>query len=110
MAVVIRVPDNCTAITFSSSGAKVPVANEISGITADECRQCVRPESRPSLVTTNLTTGATDIKLPACITGANSITIAGVQYTPSASGVISAVPAAAATLFLTQNFTLVTGA
>lgn len=107
----VRVPVNCSSITFTVSGVRGVVARVVSGITPQEETALVynsRVVNR--LIYTNPSTGAADIALAPVIT---SITIASNVY-PVTSGRISAVPAAAATAFLgatfNQPFELITGA
>lgn len=108
MARTLRVPSNCSNIILAASGSQNPAAELIATITAAELVDCVHHTTKPSLVRA-AANGNVDIKLPLSITGADSITIAGASYTPDADGIITGVPAAAASAFLYQNFSLVLG-
>lgn len=116
----IKCPSNVTSITFATSGAKVPDGNGlITGLTSGEITGLVRGGAveggnnlgSAMLMSTNAD-GSVVISLPPVITG---LTIAGVAYTvngnitPWGKTLSAAVPAAAATTFLQQNFILVTG-
>lgn len=108
----LRVPVNCSSITFTTSGVKAPVARLITGLTAAEetaLAQWSRYQ-RTQLINANLSTGAIDIQFPAGIM--TSITINGNVKAINGAGVCSAVVAADATAFLgaTQNEPFQTGA
>ena len=111
----IRVPSNVSSMTFATSGVKAPVANIITGLTADEAtafgEQFTRGFAGIRLISTAVN-GDTTISLPTAIT---SITINAVVYavngavTPWGKLLASAVPAPAASSFLYEGFALVTG-
>ena len=97
----LRVPANCSSITFTVSGVKAPVARIISGLTANEETLLGgpgNPQNQVVLVTTGAL-GVTTIKFPVGII--TSITINAVPYAVNAvTGFITGVPAADATAFL----------
>ncbi len=96
----IRVPPNVSSVTFSTSGVLTPTNNIISGMTPAELTDVTSPYSwgpgTPDVITSNVSTGAVDMRVPASIT---SITINGVVKAVTA-GVISAVAAADAAAFI----------
>jgi len=96
----IRVPPNCTSITFTTSGVKIPVNNIITGLTALEATTACSPYSKGAghdpVVSQNNANGQLTLRVPAGIT---SMTIGGNVYAV-ASGVISAVLPADATAFI----------
>lgn len=96
----IRVPPNVSSVTFVSSGVLTPTANIITGMNATELTDVTSPYSwgpgTPDVVTSNLSTGAVDMFVPASIT---SITINGNVKAVTARK-ISAVAAADAAAFL----------
>ena len=101
----LRVPANCSSITFTTSGVKAPVARLITGLTATEetaLAQWARYQTT-KLINAALVGGAIDIQFPAGIM--TSITINGNVKAINGAGVCSAVAAADATAFLgaTQN-------
>lgn len=115
----LKCPTNVTSITFATSGVKVPNGdNQVTGITAAEITAMTRAfgglgtkRGAAKLVSTAVD-GSIVISLPVVIT---SITIDGVVYavngvvTPWGKLLSAAVPAPAATDFLSQNFSLVQG-
>lgn len=109
MALTMRVPSNCSEVIFSFSGIKNPVGGVVSGMTAAELASAVHHTTRPRLVkgeTNPAIAGTAQIVLPPLV---NTVTIDGVQYVGTGGTVIT-VPADDATIFLNENFTLVTGA
>ena len=95
----IRVPPNCTSITFSVSGVKAPVSNVITGLTADEATEMCSPYSAgPSTrhVKATAANGDVDLFMPSGIT---SITIGG-NVKAVANNAITALAPAAASDFL----------
>jgi len=96
----IRVPSNVSSVTLVTSGVLTPTAGVITGMTAAELTDLVSPYSwgpaHNNVVSSNLSTGALEMRVPASIT---SITINGVVKAVTA-GVISAVAAADATEFI----------
>ena len=115
----IKVPSNVTSITFATSGVKVPSGGLVTGLTAAEATALAKNSASShnlqpgaaNLVTTALN-GDCTIALPTVIT---AITIGGTGYTvtgtvyPFGRGLNAAVPAAAASQFLYENFSLVQG-
>ena len=96
----IRVPPNVSSVTFVTSGVLTPTANIITGMTPTELTDVTSPYSwgpaTPDVLTSNLSTGAVDMKVPLSIT---SITING-NVKAVTAGVISAVAAADAAAFM----------
>ena len=96
----IRVPPNVSSVTFVTSGVLTPTNNLISGMTPAELTDVTSPYSwgpaEPDVATSNVSTGAVDMKVPLSIT---SITINGVVKAVTA-GFISAVAAQDAANFL----------
>jgi hypothetical protein len=93
----IAVPNNVSSVTFSTSGVKAAASGIVTGITANEATAVCNLNAEPYLQKTNQATGATDIFFPDNVL--TSITIAGTAY-PITAGLITNVPAAAATAFL----------
>lgn len=116
----IKCPSNVSSITFAISGEKIPdAAGLITGITAGEATGMVRGGAikggsnlGSAMLISTAMNGDVIISFPTVVTG---ITISGMEYTVSGSitpwGKVlnAAVPAAAASLVLQQNFILVTG-
>lgn len=95
----IRVPPNCTSITFAVSGVKAPVNNIITGLTPAEATEMTSPYSAgPGNLHVKYTApnGDTDLFMPGGIT---SITIGG-QVKAVSNGAISALSGAIASAFL----------
>jgi hypothetical protein len=93
-------PSNVTSVTLTEV-AYVPSGGRVTvpGTDYETYTGAGGILSAPYLVSTNLTTGATTIKMPSNCT---SITIGGVAYVPDGSGNI-VVPAAEASNFLEQQ-------
>lgn len=113
MATAIRVPANCSSITFTTSGVLAPTARIISGITPAEATALVHPTKRTVyIISTAAVGGAASIQFPPGLI--TSITINGNVCAVSGGGVITAVPAVDATAFIgatwAEPFQLVTGA
>jgi len=106
----VRIPANCSSITFTASGVRTPTARIISGLTASEETALVYNTLGVNrIVSTNASTGAAEISIAPIM---SSITINGNVLSVTA-GRISAVNAADATAFLgatiNQPFELVSG-
>lgn len=103
---VCQVPENVSSITVSGN-VLVPASRLVTIADPLDMTTLTGWSTRPFLIWTNQTAGAnagkTDIHMPANI---SSITINGNVYAVTAQ-VISAVPAADATLFLQQQLLLV---
>jgi hypothetical protein len=92
------VPSNVSSITFAGSGVKAVASRVVTGITADEATQCTQAHRQPIVQKTSATT-ADILMRDGQIT---SITINAVAY-PVTGGLISAVPADQAAIFLKSD-------
>jgi hypothetical protein len=96
----IRVPPNVSSVTFATSGVLTPTNNIVTGMTPAELTDVTSPYSWgpacPDVATSNVSTGAVDMTVPASIT---SITING-NVKAVSNRTISAVVAADAAAFV----------
>ena len=106
----VRVPANCSSITLTTSGVLVPVGRLITGTPAEETALCTNIRNTSQIVSTNITNGQVQLRLPTVIT---SITINSVVYAVTAGLTPATIPGADATAFMgatfNQPFELVTG-
>jgi hypothetical protein len=111
----IKCPSNVSSITLSTSGVLTPDSAGIITCTAAEATALSKSTVVNSLRTARLVStaanGDVQISLPVVVTG---ITINSVAYTkgsatPFGELLSAAVPAAAASILLYQNFSLVNG-
>jgi len=95
----LRVPANCSSITFATSGVKAPASRLVTGLTANEETQLCTPRAGRSvyLIKTDAS-GNADIQFPPGII--TSITINGNVKAVNGSGVLSALNAADVAPFL----------
>lgn len=99
MVTAVIVPANVSNITFAGSGSCGVSAGICSGMTdAEATTLCDVSEEDDPLVTTNISTGAATLRLPAGLITA--ITINSIVYNPDGNGLITNVPAADATVFI----------
>jgi hypothetical protein len=95
----LTVPPNVSSITFATSGVKAVASRKVTGISAQEYSELLKYERQPTVQAT-AANGNTDILLrDGQIT---SITINAVVY-PVTAGVIAAVPALQAGIFLRSD-------
>jgi len=100
----LQVPNVCGGITLVTSGALVPVANLVT-CNALEITDIVQSYNNPSVVSSNITTGAVIVRMSTLIT---SITINGNVYAVTV-GISDAMAAADASQLIYQGFKLVVG-
>ena len=95
----LLVPPNVSSITFATSGVKAVASRKVTNISAAEYNEMLKYERQPTVLKT-AANGDTDILMrDGQIT---SITINAVVY-PVTAGVIAAVPAAQAAIFLRSD-------
>lgn len=114
----IRIPSNVSSITFTTSGIKSPVAGLITGLTPLEGNAFSHLSNAgpnrlgPAQLVSSALNGDCTIAVPSLIT---SITINSIVYAVGGTvysfgkGLTNPVPAPAASIFLYENFGLVTG-
>ena len=106
-SVQLNIP-GCTSITFSTSGAKVPAAGVVTGITAAEA-QSLCDEGGEWLsfrASSSAANGNMSIWCPAAIT---SITVNSNVYTPTAGQLTTVLPADANSILTPPGSYLVVG-
>lgn len=99
---ILQVPVNCTGITTSTSGAQTPSSAKVT-ITTVEMTDIIQSYNKPSVVSSDITTGAVVVRMSQKIT---SLTINSHTYAVTA-GVSAAMAAADASEFIYEGFHLV---
>jgi len=98
----VRVPANCSSITFATSGVKAVASRLITGLTAAEetaMAQYSRYDGASKVISSNLVNGDVILQFPPNLL--SSVTINAVaRLVTQATGVSVAIPAADATAFL----------
>lgn len=95
----LRVPANCSSITFAGSGVRIPASRLVTGLTAaEETALCTPRAGRSVYLISTDNTGKVFIQFPAGII--TNITINGNGIGVNGAGVSASVNGADATAFL----------